>query len=363
MGQFRNFVYFVRLCFLLATGVAIWGACNVSEGRERLAQLSQVQRSPEWRKDYLQNPQAAWMDKKKVVLQRTFARRNPASHPNQPVSVFYSHGEAFSSPPSSGLRVTWFGHASALVEIDGSRLLLDPFWGERASPIPWAGPKRWYAPPIPLHEMPTVDAVLISHDHYDHLDFSTITAMKSWKTVFIVPLGVGEILLKWGIPPNRIIELDWWQSTQFGRIRLTATPARHYSGRSLIKGNRTLWAGWAMTGSEHRVWYSGDTGYQVDFAKIGERLGPFDVTLIEVGEYGNLWPDYHLGPEQAAEVDREVRGKVIIPVHWGLLQLAYHGWTEPAERVLVAARCYGVEVLIPHPGESVEPTQHPHIAA
>jgi L-ascorbate metabolism protein UlaG (beta-lactamase superfamily) len=321
----------------------------------------QVQDSPEWRQGHFQNPQPTWSNIPKAVFHQVFGAKVPETTPSHPIAVLYSHGEALSSPPPSGLRVTWFGHSSALVEVDGSKLLIDPFWGERASPFSWLGPKRWYAPPIPLQNLPEIDAVLISHDHYDHLDFSTIAAMRSWRTIFIVPLGVGKQLQRWGIPQSRITELDWWQSTQLGRVKLVATPARHQSGRSLLRLRKTLWAGWAILGDQHRVWYSGDTGYSRDFFAIGERLGPFDVTLIEVGQYGKYWPDFHLGPEQAVEVNRNVGGQTMIPVHWGLIKLSNHGWTEPVERVLVAAHCRHVDVEIPRPGESVEPTLHPHI--
>jgi L-ascorbate metabolism protein UlaG (beta-lactamase superfamily) len=159
------------------------------------------------------------------------------------------------------LRVTWFGHASTLVEVDGMTLLIDPLWSERASPVSWAGPKRWYPAPIAIADLPKIDAVLISHDHVDHLDYQTISAMKSWSNVFVVPLGVGAHLVHWGIPESRIIELDWWESAHVGALELVATPARHASGRLTSKGNRTLWAGWAVVGPAHRVWYSGDTGF------------------------------------------------------------------------------------------------------
>lgn len=242
-----------------------------------------------------------------------------------------------------------------LLEVDGSRVLIDPIWGERASPLSWVGPRRWYAPLIALNDLGPIDLVLISHDHYDHLDFATIQAMRTWKTAFIVPLGVGSRLANWGIARNRITELDWWQGAQLGPLTLVATPARHASGRISTKSDHTLWAGWSILGPQHRVWYSGDTGFHNDFAKIGQLHGPFDLTLIEAGQYDPRWPDTHMGPEQAVEAHLSVRGRVMMPVHWGLLKLANHSWTEPAERVLAAARCHNVQVLIPQPGQSVEP--------
>jgi L-ascorbate metabolism protein UlaG (beta-lactamase superfamily) len=255
------------------------------------------------------------------------------------------------------LRVTWFGHSSALVEIDGTRVLIDPLWSERASPVSWAGPKRWYAAPVALSALPTIDAVVISHDHYDHLDRTAILSMKSGRAVFVLPLGVGAHLARWGIPESRIVELDWWQSTHVGALEIIATPARHKSGRIATQLDKTLWAGYAIVGAKHRVWYSGDTGFHEGLASIGKRLGPFDVTLIDSGQYDINWPDTHLGPELAVEAHRRVRGGVMIPVHWGLLKLAEHAWTEPVERVLKAASSHGVQVWVPRPGQSIEPTQ------
>ena len=174
--------------------------------------------------------------------------------------------------------------------------------------------------------------------------------------MFVVPLGVGAHLERWGVPPAHIVELDWWQSTRVGSLEIIATPARHASGRISGQSDNTLWAGYALLGAQHRVWYSGDTGFHSSLAEIGRRFGPFDVTLIEAGQYDADWPDWHLGPEQAVEAHLLVRGKRMIPVHWGLLNLAHHSWTEPVERVLAAATCRNVEVLVPRPGESIEPT-------
>jgi L-ascorbate metabolism protein UlaG (beta-lactamase superfamily) len=262
----------------------------------------------------------------------------------------------FETPPRTGLRVTWFGHSTLLVEVDGRRVLVDPVWGERASPFSWSGPRRFLAPLLPLKEVPHVDAVVISHDHYDHLDMPTIQAMKDWNTTFIVPLGVGAHLESWGVPGDRIVELDWWERTSLGDVEVVATPARHASGRSpFSRQNGTLWAGFALVGPAHRVYCSGDTGFFPGLHEIGARLGPFDLAMIEAGAYGRSWPDWHLGPEQAVRASRMVRADVLLPVHWALFNLAFHAWTEPAERVLVAARDAKVKVVIPLPGQSVEP--------
>jgi L-ascorbate metabolism protein UlaG (beta-lactamase superfamily) len=206
-----------------------------------------------------------------------------------------------------------------------------------------------------LADLPEIDAILISHDHYDHLDHRTITALKERVGKFIVPLGVGAHLAFWGVPEDRIVELDWWEHTRVGRIEITCTPARHASGRGLFDKDLTLWSGYALVGPKHRVYFSGDTGMQEAFSTIGQRFGPFDATLIESGEYSAHWPDWHIGPEQAVAAHRLVQGAVLIPIHWGLFKLAPHTWTEPVERVTAAAALAGVTVATPRPGESIEP--------
>jgi L-ascorbate metabolism protein UlaG (beta-lactamase superfamily) len=277
--------------------------------------------------------------------------------PDGPVAVQMVTTYNFETAPGTGLAVTWFGHSSFLVEIEGCRILIDPVWGDRISPISIAGPKRWYGPLIPIGELPPIDAVVISHDHYDHLDYATVRAMKDWTgTTFVVPLGVGSHLEYWGVPASRIVELDWWERTSVRGVQFVATPARHISGRTFgIGDSGTLWSGWAMLGKLRRVYYSGDTGLFPGIKEIGDRLGPFDLALVEAGEYGHWWSDWHLGPEQAVLAHRLVKGGVLVAAHWGLYTLAYHAWTEPIERVLAAAKKSGVQVAAPKPGQTIEP--------
>ena len=282
----------------------------------------------------------------------------------------------YATPPASGLRVTWLGHSTTLLEVEGTRLLFDPVWAERASFVSFAGPRRFFAPPLPLAELPPVDAIVLSHDHYDHLDRELVESIirghaelrpevrsaagRSHDLTrglrWIVPLGVGDWLRKWGIAANSIEELDWWDSTRVGALTLTSTPARHFSGRGITSADKTLWTGWAVIGERRRVYYAGDTALQNEFVEIGSRLGPFDLTMIEIGAYDALWPDVHLGPEQAVLAHRLVRGDVMLPLHWGTFDLALHGWTEPIERALVAAEKEGVRVATPRPGGVFEPT-------
>lgn len=263
------------------------------------------------------------------------------------------------TPPPSGLRITWLGHSSMLIEIDGKRFLTDPVWGERASPFSFLGSKRFYPPVRALKDLLPLDAVVLSHDHYDHLDEGSIRELNTLGVPFVMPLGIGSHLEYWGVPAERITELDWWQTKQFGGVELACTPSRHFSGRFLTDRNATLWASWAFIGPQHRAYFSGDTAMFPGFAEIGAKYGPFDVTMVESGAYNRFWPDVHLGPEQAVDAHVALRGQLLMPVHWGTFNLAPHAWTEPVERLLVAAQAAGAQTYIPKPGESFEPATPP----
>jgi L-ascorbate metabolism protein UlaG (beta-lactamase superfamily) len=277
--------------------------------------------------------------------------------PKDPIPYERRVAADYETQPASGLRVTWLGHSSTLVEIGSTRLLFDPVWSERASFVSFAGPRRFYPPPLPLHELPHIDAIVLSHDHYDHLDEQMVRELCARAERWIAPLGVGNWLQQWGVMEDRITELDWWESAVVNNVTLTATPARHFSGRGLHRQDRTLWSGWVAANATHKVYYSGDSAMQHEFTEIGERLGPFDLTMVEAGAYDALWPDVHLGPEQAVRAHMEAQGKIMLPLHWGLFDLALHGWTEPMERVLAAAQRHGVRVAAPRPGAMFEPSE------
>jgi L-ascorbate metabolism protein UlaG (beta-lactamase superfamily) len=319
------------------------------------ARLARAAQSAQWRDGTFRNRLPRVDGPGGRIWREFFFGGSEHRTPEAPPPVERRTAADYRTPPASGLRVTWLGHSTLLLEIDGRRVLIDPVWGERASPFTFLGPQRFFAPPLPLAELPPVDAVVISHDHYDHLDLPTVKALRMRGAQWIVPLGVGAHLVAWGVPEGSITELDWWEAVQVAGLTVTATPARHFSGRGLGDQNRTLWAGWAIAGATHRVFYSGDTALHDEFTEIGERLGPFDLTMMEAGAYSTLWTDVHLGPEQAVLAHRLVRGDVMLPVHWGLFDLALHGWTEPIERTLVAAQQAGVRVASPRPGGMVEP--------
>lgn len=346
----------VAAYIMLLTAVVSSLACSSTPTKSELAREKAIKNSPQWRNGkFFNNLKRNDSSLFKILGRQLRGSKNTV--PGKPLPVVKRSKKDFIVAPQKGLRVSWFGHSSVLIEIDGYRVLTDPVWSNRTSPISFIGPKRFFAPPLPLNELPPLDAVVISHDHFDHLDKNTILALKNRVSLFAVPLGVGAYLEEWGIDPVHIVERDWWGEIKIGALTLTATPARHFSGRSLtsVYQNKTLWCGWAIAGPVHRVYYSGDTAMFPGFTNIGKRLGPFDITLIENGAYNEMWADVHLGPEQAVQAHRMVRGKLMVPVHWATFDLAMHSWIEPAERLIVASSKADVLIAIPRPGESVNP--------
>ncbi|MFD9127823.1 MBL fold metallo-hydrolase [Kitasatospora sp. NPDC059571] len=258
---------------------------------------------------------------------------------------------------AEGVEIVWYGHASALVEIEGSRVLLDPMWSDRCSPSAHVGPKRLHPVPVELEELPRLDAVLISHDHYDHLDMATVRRLVAAQSApFLVPLGIGGHLRRWGVPEHRIIELDWDETCTLGDLTLVLTSAHHFSGRGTTR-NTTLWGSWVIAGPTRKVYYTGDSGYFEGYAEVGREHGPFDAALVQIGAYDQAWADIHMTPEDAVRAHRELGAGLLVPVHWCTFNLALHPWSEPIERLLVEAKAHAVPVVVPRPGERVDVDQ------
>jgi L-ascorbate metabolism protein UlaG (beta-lactamase superfamily) len=246
------------------------------------------------------------------------------------------------------------GHSTMLLKLRGQFWLTDPVFAERASPFKRFGPKRFHAPPIALADLPPLRGVVLSHDHYDHLDRDTVLALAKTAGVFLTPLGVGDRLIEWGIDASKVRQFDWWQRVEIDGIEFIAAPSQHFSGRSLFDGNSTLWASWAIVDDDLRVFFSGDTGYFDGFRTIGERLGPFDVTLVETGAYDAQWPYVHMQPEQTVQAHIDLRGNWLVPIHNGTFDLAMHRWQEPFERVMGIALARGVTLSTPRMGERLD---------
>lgn len=332
------------------TGVGWWLSVPIET-----ADLERMRQSPNFVEEVFVNkePEAA-LDVTWASLKDEFLGEQKRV-PDGEIPVVPLDPGRFAAKPGDGLHVTWLGHASTLVEIDGYRVLTDPVFSERASPFSGMGPKRFHPTPIDLEKLTGIDAVVISHNHYDHLDKATILHLAAQGAVIHLPLGNGRLLTNWGIPSDQVVEMDWWQETKLGDLTLVATPARHYSSRGFFDYQKTLWLSWALIGPQHRVFFSGDSGYAQSFAEIGERFGPFDVIMIKIGAYGpgQYWVDIHMPPEQSIEVHRDVGGRAMLPVHWATFNLARHDWDEPIKRTLAAAEKADVSVLTPRVGETV----------
>ncbi|GAB2592191.1 MBL fold metallo-hydrolase [Dyella jejuensis] len=262
-----------------------------------------------------------------------------------------SRAQLAAAPDRSLFRL---GHSTVLLKLRGGYWLTDPVFGERASPFRWVGPKRFHQPPIALEELPSIRGVIVSHDHYDHLDRTTIQRLADTTGIFLTPLGVGDRLLDWGVDPAKVHQLDWWESIEVDGLSMTATPAQHFSGRGLFDGNRTLWASWVIVDDALRMFFSGDTGYFDGFKIIGERLGPFDLTLMETGAYDAQWPHVHMQPEHMVQAHLDLRGRWLLPIHNGTFDLAFHPWQEPFERVTALAAQHGIALATPRMGERLD---------
>jgi L-ascorbate metabolism protein UlaG (beta-lactamase superfamily) len=265
----------------------------------------------------------------------------------------------WAKPSETGLRATWLGHSTLLLEVDGVRVLTDPVWSRRISPSSFIGPKRFQPVPVPISQLPPLDAVVISHDHYDHLDYPSIVELARCDVPFYASLGVGAHLEAWGVPTERITELDWWESVELPNsdFRITAAPSQHFSGRAAADRNRTLWSSFALRGPRHGVFFSGDTGLTPEYEEIARRLGPFDLVMLEVGAFHPAWGHIHLGPDNALEALRLLGGGSFLPVHWGTFDLALHDWDAPAERLIELAPSLDAHLLMPMLGVPIEPSR------
>ncbi len=326
--------------------------------------LERIQDSPLWAGDRFRNRHPIAPGLRDLGAARPtlgeFLRGDRRRTPKAPLPSM-SPLDAWAKRAGSGLRATWLGHSTVLIEIDGHRVLTDPVWGARASPSRLAGPKRFQPVPVPLRALPSIDLVVVSHDHYDHLDYPTIRELARSDVPFVTSLGVGAHLEAWGVPAARITELDWWQTHSFKNRRIrrelqvTAAPSQHFSGRGLKDRNATLWSSLVLHSDRHRVFFSGDTGLTTEYRVIAERLGPFDLVMLEVGAFHPAWGDIHLGPDNALKALKLLGGGAFLPVHWGTFSLALHAWDEPAETLLAHGPTQGAQLLMPRLGEPVEP--------
>ncbi|WP_326639449.1 MBL fold metallo-hydrolase [Streptosporangium sp. NBC_01755] len=346
----------------LALAAAGWALKDIPAelgGRAKGERLERMRRSPQFHDGLFRNstpgvfaPSAQTARKTAWNMLRNREERRPAT----PVPVVTSPA---GGPSPAGLSVIWYGHATALLEIEGRRVLVDPVWSRRASPTRLVGPRRLHPVPGPLAGLPPLDAIVISHDHYDHLDRATVRGLLALQTApFLVPLGIGAHLERWGVPASRIVELDWDEEASVAGLRFVATAARHFSGRTLRR-DVTLWGSWVIAGRERKVFYAGDSGYFDGYAGIGAAHGPFDLTLMPIGAYNAAWPDIHMNPEEAVDAHLDLGGRLLLPVHWATFTLATHPWAEPVDRLWREAKARDVRLAVPRPGERVDTADVP----
>ncbi|WP_276166026.1 MBL fold metallo-hydrolase [Zobellia alginiliquefaciens] len=273
---------------------------------------------------------------------------NDTKNPHKPLPVAFLKESVQAT--DSLTHITWFGHSAFLVELQGKRILIDPMLGDVASPLPFGTKRFAYQKPIPLDQLTNIDVVIISHDHYDHLDYPTIKKIKDDVKHFIVPLGVGSHLKSWDISAKKITELDWWEDTNLAGVQYTAAPSRHFSGRGLTDRDATQWASWAIKSDTTTIYFSGDGGYGPHFKEIGDKLGPFDFAMLECGQYNEAWSNIHMMPEETVQAGLDVNAQITMPIHWGAFRLAPHGWTDPVVRFTKTANEKQLPYILPKIG-------------
>lgn len=343
------------IALLVAAIVAYFAFAPRIGSNPKGERLKRVQASPNYRDGKFQNVVETSMDLppgKMLGVMWQFIKGGEGREPKDTLPTADFDRAAWEAVPDSAYAVAWFGHSSLLVKLGGTTFLIDPVFGERASTFSFAGPKRFnYRQHMRVDLLPTVDVVLLSHDHYDHLDRETILLLKDKR--FIAPLGVGAHLEAWGVAASAITEKDWWEGVQAGPVLLTLAPARHFSGRGLNNRASTLWGSWVMQAGGRKIFFGADSGYSPTFKEIGDRFGPFDLALLECGAYHELWHGIHMMPEEAVQAAVDIQARVLMPIHWGKFSLAMHPWKEPVERLSAKAQELDMPLLTPRIGAIV----------
>lgn len=342
---------FVLLTVLIAMAYSILSCTTLP--------ASSYEQSPQYTEGKFRNAaprQAPGFAKTLAIMWRFMTEKPADAVPAEPPQVLpLTQADLLKAPDLSLWRL---GHSTMLLKLQGQFWLTDPVFSERASPFTFMGPKRFHAPPTAIDELPPITGVVLSHDHYDHLDYDAIQKLAPKVAHFVTPLGVGDRLIGWGVPAAKVQQFDWWQGTTIAGVKLVATPAQHFSGRGLSDGNRTLWASWVIEAGQGadatRIFFSGDTGYFDGFKAIGERFGPFDLTLIETGAYDAQWPDVHMQPEESLQAHLDMKGRHLMPIHNGTFDLALHAWTDPFDRITALAEKAHVPLVAPVMGERLD---------
>jgi len=326
-------------------------------GKPSKEQLKLYSSSPNFEQGKFINATPTNMDmsfSETVGVMYEFFKGAPGRTPTQPLPLHKIDSVDIAQKPDTLTRLTWFGHSTFLLEMKGKNILIDPMFGQVPAPHPLLGSKRFNEElPIAIEKLPHIDAVIFSHDHYDHLDYGSVQKLKSKVDKFYVPLGLDAHLTAWGIAPEKITAVDWWETIKHEDLTFISAPARHFSGRGVTDRFNTLWCSWVIKSGDESIYFSGDSGYGDHFKEIGEKYGPFDFAMMECGQYNEKWPDIHMMPEETAQAAIDLNAKVMMPIHWGAFRLAMHSWTDPVERVTKKAAALGMPVATPKIGESI----------
>lgn len=332
-------------------GVLLLTACSSYSGHNPSSYADSPQQRDGRFRNVQPRPPVGWWQGVKIAWTFLLAKP-PGTVPDTEIPVQRLTRDHLAAAPDGSLYR--LGHSTVLLKLRGRYWLTDPVFSQRASPVQWAGPARFHAPPISVAELPPIAGVILSHNHYDHLDRAAVLQLAGKTGRFLAPLGVGDQLIEWGVDPAKVEQLDWWQETEVDGLRLAATPAQHFSGRGLNDSDRSLWVSWVIQDDDLRIFFSGDTGYFDGFKAIGEAYGPFDITLLETGAYDERWAFVHMQPEQTLQAHLDLRGGWLLPIHNGTFDLALHPWQQPFERISVLANTHQVRLTTPMMGERID---------
>ena len=347
----------IIIAAILSLAISLWAYLTFNPqfgGRVTTAELEKYAQSPQWSGKVFENQSPTTLDidlRSLPGLIRANQKDARKRVPQRPIPIAPFDADAWANS-TAPFQFIWYGHSVCLMQLGGQNLLIDPMFGPDASPVGPMRTKRFSDDTLELIDhLPRLDAIFLTHDHYDHLDYASILRLKGKVGHYFVALGVKRHLLRWGIASELITEMDWWDEGNIGKVNFTFTPSRHFSGRGLTDRTKCLWGGWVFQAPDYKVYWSGDGGYDNYFGEIGQRLGPFDWAFMECGQYYKLWTQIHARPEEAVQAAQAVRAKVSTPVHWAGFKLAPHDWRDPVQRFVKAAEQTNLTIAIPEIGQ------------
>lgn len=354
------FMAFVIIVFLVALVSGFFLFAPQLGKKATGNRLERMENSPNFKNHQFQNPVKTVMKRPPKEAIKEMMGSGIERVPVNPIKTCMFNNDLYKSASDSEIVITWLGHSTALLKINGIVVLTDPVFSKRASLLSFIGPKKFcYSNEYTIENLPPVDIVIISHDHYDHLDYKAIMKLKNKVKMFYMPMGVGAHFERWGVNPEKVVELDWWDKAEFNGISLIATPSRHFTGRRLSDRFQTLWCGWAVKSPTGSIFFSGDSGYFDGFKEIGKKLGPFDLSLIECGQYNKYWPNIHMMPEESVQAAIDCQSNIAIPIHWGKYSLSTHAWYDPPARFMKKAEEKKLKIALPPIGQTFRLTNLP----